>query len=76
MSKWLKYFLVGVVVLLVVTSTSFLAESVSIKKEGFGFQEMKEENGDAYTEVDKSSVPSDTYATIEKNDYEVPRVTF
>ena len=67
MSKWLKYFLMAVISLLVVGSTIFLVKSHSYKRKDFGYKEVDT----SYTEIEPP--PDEPYATVEKNDYEVPR---
>ena len=67
MFKWLKYFLIGVISLLVIGSTIFLVRSHSYKRRDFGYKEIDT----TYTDVEPP--PPEPYATVEKNDYEVPR---
>ena len=58
----------AVISLLVVGSTIFLVRSHSYKRKDFGFKEMDT----SYADVEPLP-PPEPYATVEKNDYEVPR---
>ena len=68
MSKWLKYFLIGLLAVLVTASTIFLVDSYDVKSKNFGFKDVDT----SYTKLDPPP-PLEAYTTIEKGDYEVPR---
>ena len=68
MSKWLKYFLIGLLGLLVTVSTIFLVDSYGIKRKNFGYKEVDT----SYTNLEPPP-PLEPYATVEKNVYETPR---
>ena len=68
MSKWLKYFLLGLLAVLVTVSTAFLIDSYGVKSKNFGYKEVDT----SYTNLELPP-PLEPYATVEKNDYEFPR---
>ena len=69
--KWFKYIILVFVALLLFVSTGRIIASLSGKRGEFGYEKI--EGDEVYTEIDKKSVPDDTYATIEKNGYEFPQ---